>query len=53
MIKRLGSLLPKGLYLSLLRRLGSQAYIKKGHTPIQVFPVPNAYTTFKQTAPLS
>ncbi len=27
-----------------------QAYIKKGRTPIQVFPVPNAYTTFKQTA---
>ncbi len=22
-----------------------QAYIKKGHIPIQVFPVPNVYTT--------
>ncbi len=24
----------------------SQAYIEKGHTPIQVLPVPNAYITF-------
>ncbi len=27
--------------------IDSQAYIKKGRTAIQVIPVPNAYTTFK------
>ncbi len=42
--------IPVGLSLILAITVQSQAYIKKGRTPIQVFPVPNAYTTSKVVA---